>query len=1222
MQRFSELLLTTGLPDERAKELLSSIGLSDWKTAWQRLAGLSQTDEQRRVLQSILPVLLTALEEAATPDASLLNLERLVSCVPDRLQLLMFLAGNPRAIEILVKLFVGSQFLTEILLRNPRYLEQLTHHRRLAEFKSREDFRRDAVEAMAGQRELEDQLNALRRFQHWELLRIGACDSFGLLDLKSVTVQLSLLADAIVQTALTLLAERQQVDVRDFAVLAFGKLGGEELNYSSDIDLVFVARDDAGRFWDLGQRLIRALTDSSSEGFLYRVDMRLRPWGRSGPLVTTTEGYRDYLRKQAAQWEKQALLKARPIAGQLAVGAEFLRSIEPLVFHAPVEVCRETVRTMKARIEADLRKHGRLFGEVKSGEGSIRDIEFVTQFLQLKYGRDDRYVRSINTLEGLVHLTDRDCLLPNEYRQLSTAYLLFRKIEHALQLVHGRQVHTLPTDDRELAYVARRLDFPDTAKFLESYRSHSQSVRAIYQKYIERGESSRHEPDAPIEERETSLSHTAVMEPSYAKVFRREELVQHARLLELVTSRKPVVVAAAPAGDDRIQLTVCGFDTKGDLALICGLLFANGFDIVSGHVFTAADVIGSDEPEETGARSSRRKFVNVFTLRLPGREEINAADWSVYAAELTDLVKLAATGKLRDAQGRLARRIAASLRHKPARGAALPPIDLRIDNQQNDRFTTLELSAEDTPGFLYELANSLSLLGFDIHRAMLNSQGNRAIDRFLIAGPDGRRVTDSASLNRLRAAVVLVKHFTHLLPQSPNPEAALMHFGQLLERLLDQPGRGAELASLDRREVLEALTKLLGVSDFLWEDFLRLQHDNLFPVLQNIEGLVIPKPMDQLGSELQGLLVAVDGVEARREVLNAFKDREMFRIDMRHITGHTAEFGQFSEELTDLADVVTEAAYSLCRGELQERFGEPLCDTKDVRDASCSMAVMALGKAGGRELGFASDIELMFVYADTGWTTGPERIPVSDFYARLVEAFTHTIRARRQGVFEVDLRLRPYGNAGPLAVRLKDFSDYFAPGGPAWPYERQALVRMRPVCGDAALGRQIIEVRNTLVYTGERFDVAAMRAMRERQLRQLVQPGTWNAKLSSGGLVDCEYLVQSLQITFGRQFPDIRSTSTVEAMQALHRHGLLPDADYRQLHRAYAFLRRLIDALRMVRGDARDLTVPAPGSDEFEFLAGRLGDGEAAHLQQRIEETAHAVSALFAAHCAVLPEPG
>ena len=152
----------------------------------------------------------------------------------------------------------------------------------------------------------------------------------------------------------------------------------------------------------------------------------------------------------------------------------------------------------------------------------------------------------------------------------------------------------------------------------------------------------------------------------------------------------------------------------------------------------------------------------------------------------------------------------------------------------------------------------------------------------------------------------------------------------------------------------------------------------------------------------------------------------------------------------------------------------------------------------------------MFIYAGNGITTGPRVITSAEFYEKLVENFVSATRARREGIFEVDLQLRPYGKAGSLAVPLDSFRRYFAPGGPAWAYERQALVKMRPVAGDQALGHTVCDLRDAFVYTGEPFDVTSMRAMRERQLRHLVRGGTFNLKYSLGGLVDIEYLLQGL----------------------------------------------------------------------------------------------------------------
>jgi glutamate-ammonia-ligase adenylyltransferase len=208
-----------------------------------------------------------------------------------------------------------------------------------------------------------------------------------------------------------------------------------------------------------------------------------------------------------------------------------------------------------------------------------------------------------------------------------------------------------------------------------------------------------------------------------------------------------------------------------------------------------------------------------------------------------------------------------------------------------------------------------------------------------------------------------------------------------------------------------------------------------------------------------------------------------------------------------------------------------------------------------------------------------------------VQAFLTAIRARQEGIFQVDLQLRPYGKAGSMAVSLEAFRRYYAPEGPAWAYERQALVKLRPIAGDTVLGKELSALRDEFVYNGAFFDVTAMRAMRQRQVRHLVQAGEFNAKYSPGGLVDVEYLIQGLQIIHGAGNPALRSTNIREAMAALTEAGILSTADYTLLRKAHTFLRWIIDGMRVVRGNAKDVTVPAYGSEEFSFLARRLRYG-------------------------------
>lgn len=685
--------------------------------------------------------------------------------------------------------------------------------------------------------------------------------------------------------------------------------------------------------------------------------------------------------------------------------------------------------------------------------------------------------------------------------------------------------------------------------------------------------------------------HLARMSPSYAEAFTEQEIRRHADLAARITDANPVEVRAEPIGDALWRVTIVAYDYLGELSAICGLLFADGFNIIDGQVFTyeAATQGGAGAADRAG----RRKIVDVFTVdstqaeARAGRGVLGKELWLSYAGNLAALLRLLQGRQQREAQGALVKRVADAMRGAAPASPTLQPVAITIDNESSERYTILRIDAPDTAGFLYEFTNALALNGVYIAQVLVNSIGARVHDILYVTDVQGRKITDPDKQRELRAATVLVKHFTHLLPHSPNPEAALLHFNEYLGELFRRPSWPDELASLERPEVLTALARLLGVSEFLWDDFLRMQYANLFPVVENVAALAEPRSKAALAAELTATLAAAADGQARRAALNAFKDREMFRVDMRHIMGHVADFGQFSAELTDLAETVVAAAADLAAAELQEQHGPALAPDGAV----IPLAVCVLGKCGGYELGYASDIEVMFVYGGPGQTAGPRVLSAAEYFDRLVAAFKAAIWARREGIFEIDLDLRPYGNAGSLAVSFDAFRRYFAPGGPAWSYERQALIKLRAIAGDEAFGRQVEALRDEFVYSPTPFDVAAMRAMRERQLRHLVTPGAINAKFSPGALVDVEYTVQGLQMMHGHAHPAVRLTNTQAAIRALAEAGVLSVENAARLSEALLFLRELINALRVVRGNSKDLTVPPEESEEFAFLARRLGYG-------------------------------
>ncbi len=313
-------LLNGSQGEANARALLAPANFEDWRAASRCLLRLAPNAELWEAFSQFFPHLLVALSNAAGPDRVLANLERLVGRMDNPLTFFRYLARNPRAVEILVTLFAGSQFLTEILLRNPAYFERLVEYKRMAVARSAEQLYSEAQNVIARYESPDEKLDALRRFQCWELLRIGTCDLLDLYDLPAVTRQLSNLADSLLRCCLKITALQSGATIEDLTVLAMGKLGGRELNYSSDIDLLFLSNQDPVLAQKVGERLIEALTRVTDEGFLYRVDMRLRPWGEVGPLVSTLEGYRAYLEKHARPWEKQALIKARVVAGNHAIG--------------------------------------------------------------------------------------------------------------------------------------------------------------------------------------------------------------------------------------------------------------------------------------------------------------------------------------------------------------------------------------------------------------------------------------------------------------------------------------------------------------------------------------------------------------------------------------------------------------------------------------------------------------------------------------------------------------------------------------------------------------------------------------------------------------------------------------------------------------------------------------------------------------------------------------
>jgi glutamate-ammonia-ligase adenylyltransferase len=660
----------------------------------------------------------------------------------------------------------------------------------------------------------------------------------------------------------------------------------------------------------------------------------------------------------------------------------------------------------------------------------------------------------------------------------------------------------------------------------------------------------------------------------------------------------PVQVRIVPRGANRAEILIAAYDLFGEFSLIAGLMATFGLNIREGQVFSYHSGPGRTTP---WGHTDGGKIIDVFAVEFAAARPFDQAAQEDFKAQLTALLRLLRQGQLQQARDLLNYRLVDAIRLSqcdfPAR---LLPVDICIDNEKSAVWTVVDITADDTPAFLYSLCNALAMRNMYIHRVTIRSHQGKVQDQLYLGWRRGGKIVSPDGQRELRLIVNVIKQFTHFLTSAPDPVKALRHFDQLLDRVAHDGSFNDTFPWLWEADHLKALATVLGSSDFLWEDFLRVQYATLLPVLKETTETGHRLDKEELAHRLQRAWQTAPTLAVRKERLNAFKDREMFRIDIRHLLHPELPFGLFSEELTELAEVVLTGALALAQETLQRTYGAPRLHN----GSPCAFAIFGLGKLGGHELGYASDIEMLCAYAGQGRSSGPEPISVSEYAEKLVQQLRDCIVTRRSGIFEIDLRLRPHGSHGPLATSVEAFRDYYRPDGHAAPFERQALIKLRWVAGDAMLGQQIEALRDAFVYSAEPFAIDAAVRLRQQQMDELVKPGTVDTKYSRGGLVDIEYTVQYLQLLHGSNTLALRTPNTLEAMRALHTAGHLSHAEYQALQAAYVFLRYLIDALRIVRGHARDLVLPPTESEEFTFLARRMGywseQRTPAHLAQEI----------------------
>ena len=402
-----------------------------------------------------------------------------------------------------------SPLLAATMIQNPEYVTWLAKERASTSVIEKAEL----MESLARFSLTHSQLTPhvlFARFRRRELMRIFLHDIRRQRTVAEITEHISNLADAILETALRI--ARQEMDNRfggpleidekgrqrpaDICIVSLGKLGSRELNYSSDIDLLFIYSGDGSTtgsgtrgsvtnreyFVKLAETVTQLIGRQSEEGAAYRVDLRLRPHGRVGALALSVNETIRYYLNEARSWEQQVLIRSRSSAGNGSIYKTFFTAVEDAVFRPgrdPVEALRE-VFLSKAKIN-EQRGNENAFN-VKLGRGGIREIEFIAQALQLAYGGRDKWLRAPHTLISISRLADRHHLTASERSRLSNAYVFLRRLEHILQMEHGLQTHTIPPDDEKVAAVSAKMHCRDRQEFQEALTENTDHVKAAFQR--------------------------------------------------------------------------------------------------------------------------------------------------------------------------------------------------------------------------------------------------------------------------------------------------------------------------------------------------------------------------------------------------------------------------------------------------------------------------------------------------------------------------------------------------------------------------------------------------------------------------------------------------------------------------------------------------------------------------------------------------------------------
>ncbi len=524
-----DLLELLGVEDakERVIERLESWGFRSPERAYDSLLALSHGPQLTRfpegalrLLRRLAPPMLSEALASPSPEQALNHLEQFLERVGARTSFYALLAENSQILTFLMRLFGTSAYLSNFFIQHPELLDSFVLAEASSPHRGRDSMARELTGDQHAVPSFEEKLDALRRFQHADLLRIGLNDLYGSLETQEVSQQLTDLAEVCLEAAwelcreelrprygvpMTVEAEGRQQEA-PVVILGLGALGARDMASHSDLDLIFIYAGEGETteglsnhdyFVRLAQRLISTLSSPTREGYAYQVDARLRPSGRFGPLVTSLQALEAYHAEQTWTWERQALIRARCVAGDGGLAARVQETLHGIVYERPVtDAMIPEMHHLRERMRQELaREYGRTHN-VKLGKGGLVEILFIVQLLQLQFGGAFPPLRTPSTVEALMKLRAADLLTAGAQDTLISAYRFLRRLENGLRLIHDRSLNAFQEEPEELGELARHLYRGDRStemsaqRLLQEFLAHTEAVRELYCGFFGTGESS------------------------------------------------------------------------------------------------------------------------------------------------------------------------------------------------------------------------------------------------------------------------------------------------------------------------------------------------------------------------------------------------------------------------------------------------------------------------------------------------------------------------------------------------------------------------------------------------------------------------------------------------------------------------------------------------------------------------------------------------------------